>query len=72
LRLVQSAILAANPHNTQPWLFWVSDDAIDLYADIGRHLGTMDPSLREMHIGLGYPLNSVLPSARRPVEEVLL
>jgi hypothetical protein len=60
LRLVQAAILAANPHNTQPWLFRVTDEQIDLYADSNRHLGAMDPYLREMHIGLGCAVENML------------
>ena len=51
--LVAAAVLAANPHDTQPWLFRVSDDAIEVYADASRNLGAMDPYLREMHLGLG-------------------
>lgn len=63
MRLVQSAILAANPHNTQPWLFQVSDQQIELYADTSRHLGTMDPFLREMHIGLGCAIENMMITA---------
>lgn len=59
LTLVRAAILASNPHNTQPWLFRVTDTQIDLYADTVRHLGTFDPYLREMHIGLGCALESM-------------
>jgi hypothetical protein len=51
--LVAAAVLAANPHDTQPWLFRVSDSAIEIYADTSRHLGAMDAFLREMHLGLG-------------------
>ena len=51
--LVAAAVLAANPHDTQPWLFRVADDAIEVYADASRNLGAMDPYLREMHLGLG-------------------
>lgn len=53
LALVRAAILAANPHNTQPWLFKVTETRIDVYADTARNLGTFDPYLREMHLGLG-------------------
>jgi hypothetical protein len=61
LSLVASAILAANAHNTQPWLFVVNPNKIDLFADTKRNIGTIDPYLREMYEGLGCALeNSVL------------
>jgi hypothetical protein len=59
LALVRAGILAANPHNTQPWLFQVTPQAVELYADTQRHLGTMDPFLREMHLGLGCALENM-------------
>jgi nitroreductase len=64
MALVSVAILAANPHNTQPWLFEVSDARIDLFADRSRHIGAVDPFLREMYIGLGCALENLLLSAR--------
>lgn len=63
LDLVRAAILAANPHNSQPWLFQVSQTQIDLLADRRRNLGTVDPFLREMHIGLGCALENLLLAA---------
>jgi hypothetical protein len=63
LALVSAAILAANPHNTQPWLFQVSNSRIDLYADTKRKIGATDPFLREMHIGLGCALENLLLAA---------
>mgnify|MGYP006356463377 CR=1 FL=1 len=63
LSLVSAAILAANPHNTQPWLFQVSDSRIDLYADTKRRIGATDPFLREMYIGLGCALENLLLAA---------
>jgi nitroreductase len=63
LALVSAAILAANPHNTQPWLFHVSDSRIDLYADTKRQIGATDPFLREMHIGLGCALENLMLAA---------
>ena len=61
--LLPAAILAANPHNTQPWLFRVSDSRIDLYADTKRQIGAIDPFLREMYIGLGCALENLLLAA---------
>ena len=63
LALVQAAILAANPHNSQPWLFRVSAGRVDLFADTNRNIGAIDPFLREMHIGLGCALENTLLTA---------
>ncbi|MFQ5931849.1 MAG: hypothetical protein ACE5MM_05550 [Nitrospiraceae bacterium] len=72
IALVRAAILAANPHNTQPWLFKVMDASIELYADTSRNLGTFDPYLREMHIGLGCAVeNMVLAAAGNGYEALV-
>ncbi len=63
VNLVRAAILAANPHNSQPWLFHVTRTQIDLYADLQRNIGTVDPFLREMHLGLGCALENLLVAA---------
>jgi len=62
--LVHSAILAASPHNTQPWLFQVSELSINLYVDTQRNIGAIDPLLREMHIGVGCALENLLLAAK--------
>jgi hypothetical protein len=59
LNLVRAAILAANPHNSQPWLFHVTQTQIDLFANLQRNIGTVDPFLREMHLGLGCALENL-------------
>jgi nitroreductase len=64
LRPIRAAILAASPHDTQPWLFGVSGDAIDVYADRARHLGSFDPFRREMHLGLGCAIENLVLAAR--------
>lgn len=64
LALVSAAILAANAHNTQPWLFRVGESCIDLFADTSRHIGAVDPFLREMYISLGCALENLLLAAR--------
>jgi len=52
-------MLAASPPNTQPWTFHVTDTAIDVSADPTRTIGTVEPLLREQHIGLGYALENL-------------
>lgn len=64
LAIVQDAILASNPHNTQPWLFKITDKQIQLYADDSRHLGAFDPFRREMYIGLGCAIENLMLSAK--------
>ncbi len=63
LALAAAGILAASPHNTQPWIFHISDDRIELYADTSRNLGAFDPYLREMHIGLGCVVETMMQAA---------
>ena len=68
LALVAAAVLAANPHDTQPWLFRISDDAIEVLADLSRNLGAMDAFVREMHLGLGCAIEdrtAMTPRSRR-------
>ncbi len=63
MALVAAAILAANPHNSQPWVFRVSPGHIDLFADGERSIGTVDPYHREMYVGLGAALENLLLAA---------
>jgi hypothetical protein len=63
LALVRAAILAASPHNTQPWLFKVTNSLIELYLDTQRNTGALDPYLREEHIGMGCALENLALAA---------
>jgi nitroreductase len=63
-RPLRAAILAASPHDTQPWRFAVSPGGIEVYADRARHLGTFDPFRREMHLGLGCAIENLVIAAR--------
>jgi hypothetical protein len=63
LRLASAAILAANPYNTQPWLFRLSEDRIELFADEGRNLAGLDPFRREFYIGLGCAIENASVAA---------
>jgi nitroreductase len=62
-RPLRAAILAANPHDTQPWLFELRDEAITVYADRARNLGAFDPFRREMHLGLGAAIENLVRAA---------
>jgi hypothetical protein len=53
--LIATAARAPSVHNTQPWRFRASDDAIELYADPRRKL-LVDPVGREMVISCGAAL----------------
>jgi nitroreductase len=63
-RPLRAAILAASPHDTQPWLFEVSSGVVSVYADRRRHLGAFDPFRREMHLGLGCAIENFVIAAR--------
>lgn len=48
------AILAPNPHNTQPWLVELDDsDGMTLYCDLDRRLPFTDPLDRQITVGCG-------------------
>ncbi|MDX2276330.1 MAG: hypothetical protein NW206_12835 [Hyphomonadaceae bacterium] len=48
------AILAPNPHNTQPWLAALDDaDGVTMFCDLERRLPFTDPNDRQITIGLG-------------------
>jgi hypothetical protein len=62
--MVRAAILAASPHNSQPWLFKVTGTAVELYLDVRRNLGPLDPYLREAYIGMGCALENLVLAAK--------
>lgn len=62
--LLRAAILAANAHNTQPWLFRATEGRIDVFVDTARNTGTLDPYRRELHISLGCAIENMMVAAR--------
>jgi len=61
--LLAAAILAANPHNTQPWRFRVTAGGIDVIADRSRALPATDPTGSELVAGLGAAIENMSVSA---------
>lgn len=61
--LINYAILAPSSHNTQPWIFNVSDDEIQVYADRSKWLSVADADKREMYLSLGCALENLIISA---------
>jgi len=60
---LRTAILAANPHDTQPWLFQPAGESITVLADRSRNLGSFDPFRREMHLGVGCAIENLMRAA---------
>ena len=60
------AILAANPHNTQPWIVDLTGpDSLDLYVDQQRLLPETDPPARQIHISQGTFLKNLKLAAQQ-------
>lgn len=62
--LVSWAVLAPSGHNTQPWLFRIAGDALELRADRSRALPVVDPDGRELVISCGAALYNVRAALR--------
>lgn len=63
-RALRAAILAANPHDSQPWQFQAWENGIVIIANRHRNLGAFDPFRREMHLGLGAATENFVLAAR--------
>ncbi len=58
------AILAPNPHNLQPWLVeLVGHDKVRIYRDTDRELPETDPFHRQLFIGLGAFIETMVLAA---------
>lgn len=75
LGAVAAAVLAASPHNTQPWSFEIGPAGIDVFADPARTTGTVDPYSRERDVGLGCAVENLVigcgPRGLAPSVELL-
>ena len=65
LHAVRCAALAPSSHNSQPWLFRLGEQHIDLWADRSRALPVVDPFDRELVISCGAALLHVRIALQR-------
>lgn len=53
LFMIEQAIKAPSGHNTQPWLFKVNEQSIEIYPNYDKALSVVDSDNRELFISLG-------------------
>ncbi len=61
--LVRYATLAANGHNTQPWLFQTSDRGIAIRPDFSRRTPVVDPDDHHLYVSLGCAVENLAIAA---------
>ena len=61
--LVRAATLAANSHNTQPWLFTASAQAIGIAPDVSRRCPAVDPDDHHLFASLGCAAENLVHAA---------
>ncbi|MBM2616345.1 nitroreductase family protein [Actinoplanes sp. LDG1-06] len=65
LDCVEAATCAPSVHNSQPWLFRISDTGVEVHADPDRRLTVVDPYGREQRISLGAAVFTLRLAMRR-------
>lgn len=61
--LVRYATLAANSHNTQPWMFKLSEDSISIAPDFRRRCPAVDPDDHHLFVSLGCATENLIQAA---------
>jgi len=61
--LVRYGTLAANSHNTQPWLFAVEENRISLMPDFRRRCPAVDPDEHHLYVSLGCATENIVQAA---------
>jgi hypothetical protein len=51
--------LAASAHNTQPWMFQLNENTLDVFADLNRNLGKADIDRRLMALSVGCAIENI-------------
>lgn len=61
--LVRFATLAANSHNTQPWIFSARGDVITIAPDVTRRCPAVDPDDHHLYVSLGCAAENLVLAA---------
>ena len=61
--LVHYATLAANSHNTQPWLFRKTDERVTIEPDLNRSTPVVDPDSHHLFASLGCAAENLMLAA---------
>lgn len=62
--LVRYATLAASSHNTQPWIFRLESDRIQVLPDFSRRCPAVDPDDHHLYASLGCAVENLLLAAQ--------
>jgi hypothetical protein len=62
--LLHLATLAANGHNTQPWMFRLSDDMVSILPDYTRRTEVVDPDDHHLFVSLGCAAENLTVAAQ--------
>jgi hypothetical protein len=61
--LIRASVLAASSHNTQPWLFRVTEDAVTILPDRSRRCPVVDPDDAHLYKSLGCAAENLVHAA---------
>lgn len=62
--IIRLATLAANGHNTQPWLFELAEDRVTLFPDHSRATPVVDPDDHHLYVSLGCAAENLILASR--------
>ena len=61
--LIRMATLAANGHNTQPWIFGLGEQSISIQPDFSRRTPVVDPDDHHLYVSLGCAAENLVIAA---------
>ena len=62
--LLRYAVLAPSTHNTQPWLFKITDSSCQIFLNPSLRLPEADPKGRDLYISIGCCLENLILAAK--------